>query len=102
MANEKSETISPPLKNHKSAHSWLWFLLPTLFLVALFYVIPVIITFYISGTDMSTSTGFKHWNWVGLKNYISIIKHPETPQHLWLTIKYVVVTLTFLMSAWHL
>ncbi|RKX91570.1 MAG: sugar ABC transporter permease [Spirochaetes bacterium] len=95
MVNDKSNIIQPKLKKQNPAHSWLWFLLPTLFLVALFYVLPVIITFYISGTDMSTATGFKHWNWVGLKNYISIIKHPETPQHLWLTIKYVVVTLTF-------
>ncbi len=92
--SNKTEQLDPQFIKQKAAHSWFWFLLPTILLVALFYVLPVIITFFISATDMSTATGFKHWNWVGLKNYISIIHHPETPQHLWLTIKYVIVTLT--------
>ncbi|MCK5757680.1 MAG: sugar ABC transporter permease, partial [Clostridiales bacterium] len=78
------------LIKQKASPSWFWFLFPTLVLVALFYILPVIITFFISLTNMSTSTGFKNWNWIGFKNYSSIVKHPETPQHLLLTIKYVV------------
>ncbi len=93
--SKNAESFQILLHKQKASSSWFWFLIPTLILVALFYILPVIITFIISLTDMSTSTGFKHWNWVGIKNYISIIKHPETPKHLWLTIKYVVVTLTF-------
>ena len=76
-------------------HDWFWFLLPAFILVVLFFFLPIIITFFISGTNMSTATGFQNWEWTGLKNYQRIATHPATPQHLWLTIKYVAFTLVF-------
>ncbi len=74
---------------------WFWFLFPSLLLIVLFFFLPVIITIFVSGTNMSSSTGFNNWKWIGLDNYKMIAIHPETPKHLWLTVKYVAVTLVF-------
>jgi len=73
----------------------LFFMSPAGFLTLIFFFIPVIIIFIISLTNMSTSTGFKNWAWVGLENYRKILTHPNTPPNLWATIKYVVLTLVF-------
>lgn len=83
------------LKLGKAKYDWFWFLFPAFLLVFVFYFLPVIITFFISATNMSSSTGFKNWDWVGLGNYQKIARHPETLGHLWLTVRFVVITLVF-------
>lgn len=74
---------------------WFWFLFPSLLLMVLFFFLPVVITFIISGTNMSSSTGFHAWKWVGFNNFRKIAILPETAGHFWLTVKYVAVTLVF-------
>ncbi|SNR68749.1 carbohydrate ABC transporter permease [Desulfurobacterium atlanticum] len=83
------------LVNRVRAILKLHFIVPFLFLVVVFYFIPVIITFLISFTNMSSYTGFSNWHWVEFKNYEFIFKNPETVQHFWITVKYVVCTLLF-------
>ena len=50
----------------------LWFMIPAIVLVIVFFFIPVIMTIGISMTDMSSVTGFSAWKWVGFKNYVKI------------------------------
>jgi len=69
------------------------FLGPATFLVILFFIVPVLIILAISLTNLSTSTGFEGWSWVGLDNYIRIFRHPKTPEHFGMTLKYVFWTL---------
>ena len=83
------------LKRNNYSKAWFWFLAPAALLVIVFFFLPVLITLFLSCTDMSSSTGFAGWNWVGLKNYITIIKHPDTPHNFWNTVKYVFLTLVF-------
>lgn len=71
------------------------FTLPALVLIVVFFFIPVLIIIFISGTDMSSSTGFQNWKWVGIDNYVKIAHSPRAMQRLWITIKYVAVTLVF-------
>jgi inositol-phosphate transport system permease protein len=71
------------------------FNLPAVILFFVFFFLPVVITFIISATDMSSSTGFHNWKWVWLDNYVKILKSPRAMSRLWLTIKYVGVTLVF-------
>ncbi len=92
--NAKNEELQQ-IGRIRGKYDWFLFLLPTLILVIVFFFLPVIITFFISGTDMSTATGFQNWQWIGAKNYQRITAHPDTPKHLWLTVKYVAVTLIF-------
>jgi len=74
---------------------WFWFLFPSLLLIVLFFFLPIVITLIISGTNMSSTTGFHAWKWVGLNNFRKIAILPETADHFWLTVKYVAVTLAF-------
>ncbi len=70
-------------------------MLPAMVLVIVFFFLPVLITFFLSGTDMSSSTGFAGWHWVGLENYLKILKHPDSPKTFLTTVKYVGFTLVF-------
>lgn len=81
------------LNSIRSSLGALTFLGPAGLLVLMFFFIPVVIIFVISLTDMSTATGFKNWQWVGLENYHKIFVHPNTLQVLWNTLKYVALTL---------
>ena len=73
----------------------LMFMSPAVVLTAVFFFVPVIILFRISLTNMSTATGLKNFEMIGLDNYLTILKHPSTPVNLWTTVKYVVFTLCF-------
>jgi len=73
----------------------LLFMSPAVLLTTVFFFVPVIILFYTSLTNMSTATGLKNYEMIGFENYITILKHPNTPVNLWTTIKYVVFTLCF-------
>ena len=68
---------------------------PSFFLVLLFFLLPAGVIVLMSFTNLSTDTGFDQWRWVGLNNYAKILAHPNTGQHLWITLKYVAVTLAF-------
>jgi inositol-phosphate transport system permease protein len=73
----------------------LWFMIPAILLVIVFFFIPVIITIGISMTDMSSVTGFSAWKWVGFKNYVKIAQHPDSITNFIATLKYVGLTLIF-------
>ncbi len=70
------------------------FLSPTLVLVTLFFAIPVVIIVLISLTNMSTATGLRNWEFIGLQNYRRIFSHPHFRANTWATIFYVTATLT--------
>lgn len=73
----------------------LFFMAPSLVLVALFFVAPVVITLGMSLTDMATATGLSRWQWVGLDNYERIVRGRFTLLILGNTLFYVAATLTF-------
>jgi inositol-phosphate transport system permease protein len=69
-------------------------MVPAAILVIVFFFIPAILIFGLSLTNMTTSTGFQNWDWVGLENYRRIFAHPDTGPAALRTIFYVVATLT--------
>lgn len=68
------------------------FLAPSLLFIVVFFLIPVILTFLIGLTSMDYS--FK-WEWIGLGNYIYILKDRWAPKILGNTLFYVFTTLAF-------
>ncbi len=94
ISQEKRAALELSGKN-RGKWDWFKFLLPAFILVLLFFFLPIIITFFISCTNMSTATGFQNWKWIGFGNYKRIITHPDTLSHLMLTLSYVAVTLVF-------
>jgi len=73
----------------------LLFMSPAVLLTTIFFFVPVIILFRISLTNMSTATGLRNYEMIGFQNYLTTLKHPNTPVNLWTTVKYVVFTLCF-------
>ena len=55
--------------------------------------IPSIIVFGLSMTDLSTSTGFQNYDWIGFENYRKIFIHPDAAPTALRTIFYVGATL---------
>ncbi|AEG34431.1 ABC-type transporter, integral membrane subunit (plasmid) [Thermus thermophilus SG0.5JP17-16] len=72
----------------------LLFLGPAGVLVLLFFLVPVLLTLALSLTDLSTVT-FSRPRFVGLANYLEILRDPFFPLILKNTFKYVVFTLVF-------
>lgn len=71
------------------------FMAPATLLTVAFFFIPVLVLLAISMTNMSSSTGLRNYEWIGLENYSKILTHPNMPTILGVTIFYVVVTLIF-------
>ena len=95
MPSFNMKTLLSMRKNIRYSKSWFWFLLPAFILVIVFFFLPVLITIFLSGTNMSSATGFSGWKWVGFENYRKIFEHPDSLSNLWSTIKYVSLTLIF-------
>ncbi len=72
----------------------LLFMAPALILTGIFFFAPVVILARISMTDMSTATGLTNYQFIGLQNYLTILRHPNTPGNLWATVRYVLFTLS--------
>jgi inositol-phosphate transport system permease protein len=68
------------------------FLIPSLIIIAIFFLLPVILTFLIGLTSMDYT--FK-WNWIGLGNYINIVNDRWAAKILNNTLFYVFSTLIF-------
>lgn len=67
------------------------FLLPALLVLAVFFVYPIVLTFYYSFTDF---TGVGTPEFTGLKNYDRIISRPRYPEALKVTVLFTVIVVT--------
>src|SRR6266542_4636108 len=73
----------------------LLFMGPAIVLVLVFFIAPVVITFVMSFTDLATSTGLSHWQWIGPDNYARIFRSQFWLTILGNTLVYVAVVLAF-------
>src|SRR2546428_3236727 len=68
----------------------LTFLIPALLLLVVFLGIPALWAVYLSFTDRALSgEQARHFNFVGLDNYVSLFQDPTFYQSLWLTLVFV-------------
>ena len=81
------------MRRLRGASTGFWFMSPAAILVIMFFFIPSIIIFGLSLTNMTSSTGFQNWDWVGLENYRKIFAHPDAGPIALRTVFYVVATL---------
>jgi inositol-phosphate transport system permease protein len=89
----KPIVVQPTLAHRlRASTTALLFLLPAAVLVLAFFVVPVLITLYISLTDMSTST-FSNPNFIGLENYRRMFRSGAMMKIVGNTIFYVGTTL---------
>lgn len=82
------------IRRMRASSTALLFLLPAVLLVLTFFVVPSLITIWISLTDMSTAT-FSNPNFIGLENYRRILSSNAIGKVTTNTIFYVGMTLAF-------
>jgi len=95
ISADSTFSFTPGKSKLGNKYDWLIFMGPAMILVAVFFIAPVIIVFIISFTDMSSLTGFSNWSWIGFDNWIKIFTHPQSGQHVGVTVIYVFFTLVF-------
>lgn len=92
-----TETLAPTTGRHLRKRSnpiiVLSFLLPSLIGFALFILLPAIATIGFSLTNFSG--GFRNLEFVGLRNYIRALTSESFYKALWVTIKFVVLSVGF-------
>lgn len=89
---DSSSRQASPARRLRASFTPLLFLLPSLALVVVFFVAPVLITLWISLTDMSTST-FSNPSFIGLDNYARMLRSKALLKIVGNTIFYVGMTL---------
>jgi inositol-phosphate transport system permease protein len=90
---ESAATQASLARRLRASSTALLFLLPAAVLVLVFFVAPVIITIWISMTDMSTST-FSAPSFIGLENYSRMFRSAGIGKIVVNTVFYVGVTLS--------
>jgi len=96
VPKEVEAEAEPRLSWRDRWRSWAgpgFFMAPSVLLTLIFFFLPVLVLFFISLTNMSSATGLRNYDWIGLENYAKIATHPNMPAILGATIFYVVVTL---------
>jgi inositol-phosphate transport system permease protein len=83
---------NPAFRNTMGA---LFFMSPASFLVVIFFLLPVVLMFILSMTDLSSANFSQPWTFIGLENYRRMFSDTFFPKILGNTIFYVVVTLVF-------
>ncbi len=71
----------------------LFFMSPASFLVVIFFLIPVVLMFILSMTDLSSANFSQPWTFIGLENYRRMFSDTFFPKILGNTVFYVVTTL---------
>lgn len=89
---EPATTQASFARRLRASSTALLFLLPAAVLVLVFFVAPVIITLWVSMTDMSTST-FSNPSFIGLENYSRMFRSAGLTKIIGNTVFYVGVTL---------
>lgn len=83
---------------HRRTVEHIWsgvFLSPTLLVIGAFTIVPLIITVVISFTDWSVFRPLGDWEYVGLRNYESLLANTTRMQAIWNTIAYVILSVVF-------
>lgn len=80
----------------QGTHLWsALFLSPTILIIGLFTIVPLIITVVISFTDWSVFRPLGDWEFVGLRNYEALLANTTRLQAIWNTVAYVVLSVAF-------
>ncbi len=96
-----TDTLAPPSRrsladNKRVEHFWsALFLSPTILVIGVFTIIPLLITVWISFTDWSVFRPLGDWEFVGLRNYEALLANRTRLQAIWNTVAYVALSVAF-------
>ena len=85
-----SATITMERKKQKS-YTWIYFLLPSILVMLVFFVYPILLTFYYSFTNLAlTGEAAKTLKFVGFDNYIRMFQDPSVRISIWNTLVFLI------------
>jgi multiple sugar transport system permease protein len=71
--------------------TWLYFLLPSIVILLLFFIYPILLTFFYSFTNLAlTGEAAKELKFVGLDNYTRMLQDPTVRISIWNTLVFLI------------
>ncbi|MDU0329709.1 MULTISPECIES: carbohydrate ABC transporter permease [Paenibacillus] len=72
---------------NRNSYTWLYFLLPSIVIMLVFFITPVFLTFFYSFTNLAlTGESARELKFVGFDNYIHMFKDPTVKVSIWNTL----------------
>jgi multiple sugar transport system permease protein len=79
-----------PLSSRRS-YTWLYFLFPSIAVMLVFFIYPILLTFYYSFTNLAlTGESAKELKFVGLDNYVRMLADPTVRVSIWNTLVFLI------------
>lgn len=79
-----------PLSSRRS-YTWLYFLFPSIAVMLVFFIYPILLTFYYSFTNLAlTGESAKELKFVGLDNYVRMFGDPTVRVSIWNTLVFLI------------
>ncbi|MDR0267573.1 sugar ABC transporter permease [Paenibacillus sp.] len=83
-------SVSTPYWKRKNI-TWLYFLLPSIAIMLLFFIYPILLTFFYSFTNLAlTGEAAKELKFVGLDNYTRMFQDPTVRVSIWNTLVFLI------------
>lgn len=80
----------PSYKKRKTI-SWLYFLLPSVAIMLVFFIYPILLTFYYSFTNLAlTGEAAKELKFIGFDNYVRMFEDPTVRISIWNTLIFLI------------
>ncbi|MFD0698774.1 carbohydrate ABC transporter permease [Paenibacillus sp. GCM10027628] len=80
-----------PLSPRKRTNTWLYFLFPSVAVMLVFFIYPILLTFYYSFTNLAlTGASAKELKFVGLDNYARMLADPTVRVSIWNTLVFLI------------
>jgi multiple sugar transport system permease protein len=82
-----SSVTASVLYQKRKTYNWLYFLLPSVVIMLVFFIYPILLTFFYSFTNLAlTGEAAKELKFIGLDNYIRMFEDPTVRVSIWNTL----------------
>ena len=86
-----STLAAPDIYKRRKSISWLYFLLPSIAIMLVFFIYPILLTFYYSFTNLAlTGEAAKELKFIGLDNYFRMFEDPTVRVSIWNTLIFLI------------
>jgi multiple sugar transport system permease protein len=82
-----SSVTASVLYQKRKTYNWLYFLFPSVVIMLVFFIYPILLTFFYSFTNLAlTGEAAKELKFIGLDNYIRMFEDPTVTVSIWNTL----------------
>lgn len=80
-----------PLSSSRKTYTWLYFLFPSIAVMLVFFIYPILLTFFYSFTNLAlTGESAKQLQFVGFDNYVRMFADPTVRISIWNTLVFLI------------